>query len=106
MTGLWGGKSEEEWREIWRLERLREDQMLAFRDAVGGRITKKALAGKFDLKPTRVGNLVRRHVEAQERGRLFAEIEALKADSFTAMAERLWMELGWLAAELEKRRPT
>jgi hypothetical protein len=98
--------------EIWRQERLREDAMLAFWDEVGGRITKKALAAKFNLTPTRVSLLVRRHVEAQERKRMLAEIERLKtsahinarASTFTAIAERLWMDLGWLAMELEKRR--
>lgn len=100
----WNGKSWEEWAEIWSQERLREDEMLAFHDEVGGQITKKALAEKFDLKPTRVSLLVRRHVEARERERMLVEIEQLKADTFAAIAERLWMELGWLAAELEKRR--
>lgn len=102
---VWGGKSEEEWSEIWHQERLRENEMLAFHDEVGGQITKKALAEKFNLKPTRVGLLVRHHVEAHERERMLVEIERLKADTFTAIAERLWMELGWLATELEKRRP-
>jgi hypothetical protein len=101
---FWGGKSDEEWEEIWRQERLREDEMLAFHDEVGGRITKKALAEKFNLTPTRVGLLVRRHVEALERARMLDEIERLKANTFTAIAERLWMDLGWLATELEKRR--
>jgi hypothetical protein len=109
---FWGGKSEEEWQEIWRQERLREDAMLAFHDEVGGRITKKALAAKFNLKPTRVGLLIRRREEARERARMLDEIERLKttahitarATTFTAIAERLWMELGWLATELEKRR--
>jgi hypothetical protein len=104
MIELWDGKSLKEWQEIKRQERLREDEMLAFHDEVGGRITKKALAEKFNLKPTRVGLLVRRHVEDQERERTLVEIEWLKADTFTAIAERLWMELGWLATELEKRR--
>jgi hypothetical protein len=103
-----GGKSDAEWEEIWRQERLREDKMLAFHDQVGDRMTKKALAEKFNLKPTRVGLLVRRHDEARERGRMIAELERLRlkatANTFTAIAERLWMELGWLATELEKRR--
>jgi hypothetical protein len=103
-VSFWGGKSDEEWEEIWRLERLREDEMLAFHDEVGGRITRKALAAKFDLKPTRVSHLVRRHVEARERARMLDEIERLKANTFTAIAERLWLDLGWLATELEKRR--
>jgi hypothetical protein len=108
---FWGEKSDEEWQEIWRQERLRADQMLAFHDEVGG-LTKKALAAKFNLKPTRVGLLIRRRDDAREdermrveRERMHAEIERLKAAAaFTAMAERLWMELGWLAMELEKRR--
>jgi hypothetical protein len=106
----WGGKSDEEWAEIWRLERLREDAMLAFHNEVGDAITKKALAAKFNLKPTRVGLLIRRQVEARERARMLGEIARLKAalpsrnSTFTAIAERLWMELGWLAAEIEKRR--
>ena len=54
----------------WRLERLREDEMLAFHDAVGGGITQKALAKKFNLKPSRVSLLVRRHIEAQQRERM------------------------------------
>jgi hypothetical protein len=93
-----------EWEEIWRQERLREDEMLAFCDEVGDRITKKALAEKFNLKPTRVGHLIRRRDDARERQRMRDEIERLKANTFTAIAERLWMELGWLAMELEKRR--
>lgn len=105
---MWGGKSEAEWEEIWRQERLREDKMLAFHDEVGDRMTKKALAAKFNLKPTRVGLLVRRRDEARERERMRVEIERLRlkatANSFTAVAERLWMVLGWLATELEKRR--
>jgi hypothetical protein len=100
----WGGKSQEEWDQIWRLERLREDEMLAFHDQVGGQITKKALAEKFDLKPTRVGLLIRRRDEAREREHTRVEIERLKANGFTEIAEQLWMTLGWLAAELEKRR--
>jgi hypothetical protein len=92
-----------EWEEIWRLERLREDQMLAFHDEVGG-LTKKALAEKFNLRPQRVGHLIRRRDEDRERQRMRDEIERLKANTFTAIAERLWMELGWLAMELEKRR--
>jgi|HubBroStandDraft_6_1064221.scaffolds.fasta_scaffold94992_4 hypothetical protein len=110
MRFVWE-KSDEEWEEIWRQERLREDEMLAFCDQVGGRITKKALAAKFNLKPTRVGLLIRRRDEARERARMLDEIERLKgerlkarATTFTAIAERLWMELGWLATELEKRR--
>ena len=103
-VSFWGGKSDEEWQEIWRLERLREDEMLAFHDEVGGQITKKALAEKFNLRRGRVGILIRRRVEAQERHRMFVEIEQLKANTFTAIAERLWMDLGWLATELEKRR--
>ena len=112
MTQFWDGKSAEEWEEIWRLERLREDQMLAFDDEIGGAITKKALAAKFGLKPTRVGLLIRRRAEARERAALLAKIERLettahitaRASAFTAICERLWMELGWLATELEKRR--
>jgi hypothetical protein len=102
---------EEGWREHWDQERLREEAMLAFHDEVGGKITRKALAEKFDLSPTRVCLLVRRHVEALELGRMHAElrqrnaeIERLKASAaFTAVAERLWMDLGWLAMELESR---
>ena len=112
---FWYGKSRAEWEEIWRLERLREDEMLAFYDGVvagGGRITKKALAEKFNLTRTRTQHLIRRRVEACERKRMFderermhAEIERLKAAAaFTGIAERLWMTLGWLAMELEKRR--
>jgi hypothetical protein len=100
---FWGGKSLEEWEETWRLERLREDEMLAFVDEVGG-LTQKALAAKFNLRPGRVSLLVRRHVEAQERERMLDEIKRLKANTFTAIAEKLWMDLGWLAMELEKRR--
>jgi hypothetical protein len=103
-VSFWGGKSDEEWAEYWRRERLREDEMLAFYDEVGGRITNKALAEKFDLKPVRVGVLIRRHVEFQHRERMAAEIKHLKARGFTEIAEELWMELGWLATELEKRR--
>jgi hypothetical protein len=103
-VSVWGGKSGEEWREFWRLERLREDAMLAFHDEVGGRIAKKALAERFGLKPTRVGFLVRRREEARERERMLVGIKRLKADTFILMAERLWMDLGWLATELEKRR--
>jgi hypothetical protein len=111
MTDWWSGKSRAEWEEIWRLERLREDAMLAFWDEVGGRITKKALAEKFNLTPTRTQHLIRRREEARERARMLAEIERLKttahitakASTFTAIAERLWMTLGWLATELEKR---
>jgi hypothetical protein len=103
-VSFWGGKSEEEWREIWRQERLREDGMLAFYDEVGGRITRKALAGKFSLRPGRVGLLVRRHDEDRERERMLVEIRRLRANDFASTAERLWMELGWLATELEKRR--
>jgi len=80
--------------------------MLAFYDEIGGRITKKALAEKFNLKPTRVGLLVRRHVDAHERERMLDEIDRLKENTFTAIAERLWMDLGWLATEIEKRRVT
>ena len=105
---FWGGKSQEEWDEIWRQERLREDEMLAFHDAVGDRMTKKALAAKFNLKPTRVGLLIRRQDEARERARMIAELERLRlkatARTFTAIAERLWMTLGWLATEIEERR--
>ena len=105
---FWYGKSRGEWLEIWRLERLREDEMLAFHDEViagGGRITKKALAEKFNLTRPRTQHLVRRHVEARERKRMHAEIERLKAGAtFTGIAERLWMTLGGLATELEKRR--
>lgn len=112
MSDFWCGKSRAEWEEIWRLERLREDAMLAYYDEVGGRITKKALAEKFNLTRTRTQLLIRRLVEARERGRLrderdrmHAEIERLKASAaFTVMAERLWMTLGWLATELETRR--
>jgi|HubBroStandDraft_6_1064221.scaffolds.fasta_scaffold199721_3 hypothetical protein len=111
MTDGWNGKSRAEWEEIWRLERLREHAMLAFWDEVGGRITKKALAEKFNLTPTRVGLLVRQVEARRERGRMLDEIERLKtsahiparASTFTAIAERLWMDLGWLATELEKR---
>ena len=99
-----GGKSEAEWAEIWRREREREEEMLVFYDEVGGRITKKALAEKFNLKPTRVGLLVRRHVEACERGRMLVELERLRGDTFTAMAERLCLDLEWLATELERRK--
>lgn len=103
---------QEEWNEIWRQERLREDAMLAFHDEVGDRITRKALADKFDLKPTRVTLLIRRRREERKLAQLFAKIEQLetsqqisaKTSTFTAIAERLWMDLGWLAMELEKRR--
>ena len=112
---FWEEKSRGEWLEIWRQERLREDEMLAFYDKVvagGGRITKKALAEKFNLSRTRTQHLIRRHDEARERARMFderermhAEIERLKAGAtFTGIAERLWMTLGWLATELEKKR--
>lgn len=112
MTDWWSGKSRAEWEEIWRLERQREDAMLAFWDEVGGRITKKALAEKFNLTRTRTQLLIRRRLEARERERLrverermHAEIERLKAAAtFTGIAERLWMTLGWLAMELEARR--
>jgi uncharacterized protein (UPF0335 family) len=98
-------------REIWRQERLREDEMLAFYDQCKEPITRKALAEKFDLKATRVCLLVRRHVEYQERERLAvervhmeAELEGLKGGAaFTRLAEGLWMTLGWLAQELEER---
>jgi hypothetical protein len=101
----------ERMREIWRLERQREDEMLAFYDQCEEPVTRKALAAKFDLKPTRVCLLVRRHVEAQERERLAvervrmeAELEGLKGEgAFTRLAEDLWMTLGWLAQELEER---
>jgi hypothetical protein len=105
-------ESEEEREEIWRLERLRVDEMLAFHDEVCGRITKKALAEKFNLRPGRVCLLIRRQNEARVRERLLeerelrnAEIERLKAAAtFTGLAERLWMTLGWLATALEERR--
>jgi hypothetical protein len=105
----WDGKSEAEWQEIWAEERLREDAMLAFHDEVGDRMTKKALAAKFNLKPTRVSLLIRRRVEARERESMLAKIERLeelraKSSTFTSIAERLWMDLGWLATEIEKRR--
>jgi hypothetical protein len=107
-VSFWGGKSDAEWQEIWRQERLREDAMLAFHDEIGGRMTKKALAAKFNLTPTRVSILVRRHVEALERGRMQAKIARLEENerlsAFAAIAERLWMDLGWLVMELEKRR--
>jgi len=99
------GKSEEEWAEIWRQERLREDEMLAFYDEAPWRLTKKELAKKFNLRPTRVSLLTRRRDERRHRERMAAALEMM---SFTATAERLWMDLGWLATELEKRanRPT
>jgi uncharacterized protein (UPF0335 family) len=100
---FWDGKSKEEWREIWRLERIREDEMLAFCDEVDS-ITHKALAEKFDLKPARVGWLIRRRDASRRSERLHLEIKRLKENDFTTMAEKLWMELGWLATELEKRR--
>jgi hypothetical protein len=108
----WWDGTREEIDEYFRQERAREDAMLAFWDEVGGRITKKALAAKFNLKPTRVGLLIRRREEAREREALHAKIERLeegahiaaRAGTFTAIAERLWMTLGWLATELEKRR--
>ena len=104
MTWL-NGKSEEEWAEIWRQERLREDEMLAFYDEAPWRLTKKELAKKFNLRPTRVSLLTRRRDEQRHRERMAAALEMM---SFTATAERLWMDLGWLATELEKRanRPT
>jgi len=80
--------TDEEWREIWRKERLREDKMLDFHDQVGDRMTKKALAAKFNLKPTRVSLLVRRHDEARERQRMLAEIEQLKA-ALQALVDKL-----------------
>lgn len=100
---LWLGKTNEEWLEIWRQERLRENEMLDFRDSFNGHITNKALAEKFNLKPTRVGLLIRREARAREEARMFDEIERLKANTFTAMAEKLWIELEWLATELERR---
>jgi hypothetical protein len=100
----WDGKSLEEWREIWRLELLREDEMLAFYDEVGGQITRKALAEKFNLRPARVGLLIRRRVDDRERMRIHAEIERFReAADFTGLAEKLWMTLGWLATALEER---
>jgi hypothetical protein len=98
----------EEYRRQW----AREDQALAFWDEVDGRITGKALAAKFNLKASRLCMLLRRHRERRERGRLLDKIERLeagahiaaRAGTFTAVAERLWMELGWLATELENRR--
>lgn len=80
--------------------------MLAFRDEVDYPITNKALSEKFDLKPTRVSLLIRRHKEASERERMHAEIKQLRenAADFTTMAEKLWMELEWIANKLEQRR--
>lgn len=108
----WWDKPEAEWAEIWRQERLREDEALAYWDQIGGAITKKSLAAKFNLKPTRLGLLIREREARRERARMLGEIERLKtsahinarASTFTAIAERLWMDLGWLAMELEKRR--
>ena len=98
------GKSREEWDEIWRRERLREDEMLDFWDEVGGEITGKALAEKFDLKVGRVNRLIRSRRESREREQLFVKIEQLEQETFTSLAERLWMDLGWLATELERRK--
>jgi hypothetical protein len=105
-VNLWCGKTDAEWREIWRLERLREDDMLVYHDEVGGQITGKALAEKFNLRVGRVRHLIRRRREDRERERLSAELEQFKTDSFTSIAERLWMDLGWLATELEKQAAT
>jgi hypothetical protein len=96
--------ADERWLDIWREEQLREKEMLVFYDAVNGRITKKALAEKFNLRPVRVGLLVRRHEERLDHERMLAEIERLRANTFTSMAEKLWIELGWLRLELERRR--
>jgi hypothetical protein len=91
--------------EIWRQERVREDKMLAFSDGIDYPITNKALAEKFDLKPTRVGLLLHRRREARKLERMRAEIQQLReSNDFTAMAEKLWMELGWIADKLEQRR--
>ena len=98
------GKSREEWNEFWRRERLREDEMLDFWDEVGGNITGKALAEKFDLRVGRVNRLIRSRRESRERKHLFVKIEQLEQETFTSLAERLWMDLGWLAMELERRK--
>lgn len=102
----YGGKSLEEWQEIWRQERLREDEMLVFYDHHDSPITGKALAEIFNLTPARVNLLIRRRREARERERMANELEQLKADTFTAMAERLWMDLGWLVMALENTKGT
>jgi len=107
-VSLWYGKTDAEWREIWRQERLREDDALAYYDEVGGQITGKALAQKFDLGVGRVNRLLRRRREGRERALLFDKIERFEqeraSNAFASVAERLWMDLGWLATELEKRR--
>ena len=105
----WWDGTTEEINEHFRQQWLREDQMLAFHDQVGGQMTKKALAAKFNLKPTRVSLLIRRRDDARERASMLAKIERLeelraKSSTFTSIAERLWMDLGWLAMELERRK--
>jgi hypothetical protein len=103
----WWDGTREEIDEYFRQQWEREAQLLAFFDEVGGRMTRKALAAKFNLKPGRVCMLVRRHVEQQERAQLHAKVERLEQErTFTSIAERLWMDLGWLATELEKRATT
>jgi len=89
---------------VWRLERIREDEMLAFSDGVDYPITNKALAEKFDLRPGRVGILLRQRREARKLERMQTEIKQLREVNFTAMAEKLWMELEWIATKLEQRR--
>jgi hypothetical protein len=104
-------ETEEQMLERWRLERLRENAMLAFHDEIGGGMTGKALALKFDLRPGRVCKLLRERRESREREALHVKIERLeagahiaaRAGTFTAIAERLWMDLGWLASSLENR---
>ena len=89
---------------VWRLERIREDEMLAFSDGVDYPITNKALAEKFDLRPGRVGILLRQRREARKLERMQTEIKQLREANFTTMAEKLWMELEWIATKLEQRR--
>jgi len=89
---------------VWRLERIREDEMLAFSDGVDYPITNKALAEKFDLRPGRVGILLRQRREARKLERMQTEIKQLREVNFTTMAEKLWMELEWIATKLEQRR--
>jgi len=90
--------------EVWRLERIREDKMLAFSDGIDYPITNKALAEKFDLRPVRVGLLLRQRREARKLERMQTEIKQLREVNFTTMAEKLWMELEWIATKLEQRR--
>jgi hypothetical protein len=82
---------------------VREDAMLDYYDKVCGQITGKALAKQFNLSYTRANLLIRRHVAKREREWLHAKIEQLEANTFESFAERLWMDLEWLATKLERR---